>query len=63
VAESGWDLGRAAGCLIAAALVALGAPLQAAILPSLGGAVAALILLRRYYATVGGVAAVAGAAP
>jgi DHA1 family inner membrane transport protein len=63
VAESGWDLGRAVGCLIAAGLVALGAPLQAAILPSLGGAVAALILLRRYYATVGGAAAIAGAAP
>jgi hypothetical protein len=49
-AEAGWDLGRGAGCLAAAALVAMGAPLQAAILLSLGGVAAVTILLRRYYA-------------
>jgi hypothetical protein len=50
VAEAGWDIGRGAGCLTAAALVALGAPLQATIALSAAGAVAVLLLLRRYYA-------------
>lgn len=48
--EAGWDIGRGAGCLVAAGLVALGAPLQATLLISLAGAVAMLVLLRRYYA-------------
>jgi DHA1 family inner membrane transport protein len=51
-AQAGWHLGRGAGCLAAAALVWLGVSLQTAILPSLAGAVAVMILLRRYYAGV-----------
>ncbi len=50
-AEAGWDLGRGTACLIAAALVALGAPLQGVILLSLGGVVGVAILLRHYYAS------------
>ena len=50
--EAGWDIGRGAGCLAAAGLVALGAPLQATLLISLGGVVAMLVLLRRYYAGI-----------
>jgi len=50
--EGGWDLGRGAGCLVAAGLVALGAPLQATLLLALAGAAAMLFLLRRYYAAV-----------
>ena len=50
--EAGWDVGRGSACLLAAGLVALGAPLQATLLVSLIGAVAMLVLLRRYYAGV-----------
>lgn len=49
--EGGWDLGGAAGMLCAALTVALGAPLSASILLSLGGVAAMTLLLRRYYAT------------
>ena len=48
-AQAGWHLGRGAACLIAAALVGLGVSLQVAMLPSLLGAVAILVLLRRHY--------------
>ena len=48
--EGAWDAGCAASCLVCAALIALGAPLGASILLSLAGAVASLVLLRRYYA-------------
>jgi len=58
-AEGGWDLGGATAGLIGAALLAAGVPLGACILLSLVGAVAAFLLLRRYYA---GSAAGAGAA-
>ena len=50
VTEGAWDAGCASGCLIAAALVAFGVPLALVILLSLGGAVASLVVLRRYYA-------------
>jgi DHA1 family inner membrane transport protein len=49
-AEGGWDIGGASASLIAALLVAFGAPLSAAILLSLLGAGGAFLLLRRYYA-------------
>ena len=49
-AEGGWDLGGASAGLISAGLLWLGAPLGACILLSLIGALAAFILLRRYYA-------------
>jgi hypothetical protein len=49
VAEGAWDLGGGAGCMAAAALTALGAPLGDAILLSLAGALATLVMLRRYY--------------
>jgi hypothetical protein len=48
--EGAWDAGCASGCLVAAGLIALGAPLGAAILLSLIGALVILALLRRYYA-------------
>jgi hypothetical protein len=49
-AEAGWDIGGAGAALIIAALLAAGVPLGACILLSLVGAVAAFLLLRRYYA-------------
>jgi len=49
-AEGGWDLGGAAAGLIGAALLAAGVSLGACIMLSLAGAVAAFVLLRRYYA-------------
>ena len=49
-AEGGWDLGGASGGLICAALLAAGAPLGACIMLALLGALAAFVLLRRYYA-------------
>ena len=49
-AEGGWDLGGASAGLISAGLLWLGAPLGACILLSLIGALAAFVLLRRYYA-------------
>jgi hypothetical protein len=51
--EGGWDLGGAAGCVAAATLSALGAPLSSAILLSLAGAVLSLLVLWRYYAQTG----------
>ncbi|HEY5410771.1 MAG TPA: hypothetical protein VIJ94_08585 [Caulobacteraceae bacterium] len=50
MAEGAWDLGCGGGCLAAAALTAVGAPLMVGVLLSLGGAVTALVVLRRYYA-------------
>jgi MFS transporter, DHA1 family, inner membrane transport protein len=49
--EGSWDVGGAAGCLLAALLAAAGVPLSAAILLPLVGAAALFVLLRRYYAT------------
>jgi hypothetical protein len=49
-AEGGWDVGGAAGCLAAAALLWLGAPIGVAIMLSLVGGFASFILLRRYFA-------------
>jgi MFS transporter, DHA1 family, inner membrane transport protein len=51
-AEGGWDLGGASALLIAAGLVAIGVPIGACILLSLLGAMAAFVLLRRYYAAL-----------
>ena len=48
-AEAGWDVGGAAASLIAAGLLAIGAPLAACILLSPLGALASFVLLRRYY--------------
>lgn len=48
--EGGWDIGCAGGCLTAAGLTALHAPLGASILLALGGAGAGLALLRLSYA-------------
>lgn len=53
VTEGGWDLGCAAGCLLAAALSASGFPLSTAILLALAGVAACAVLLRRSYANVG----------
>jgi MFS transporter len=50
-AEAGWDIGGASASLIAASLLALSVPIGVAILPSLLGALASFLLLRRYYAT------------
>ena len=47
--EGAWDAGCASSCFVAAGLIALGVPLSYAILLSLVGAFASLILLRRYY--------------
>jgi DHA1 family inner membrane transport protein len=49
--EGSWDVGGAAGCLLAALLATAGVPLSAAILLPLVGAAALFVLLRRYYAT------------
>ncbi len=48
--EAGWDAGCGGGCLLAAALIAVGVPLGGAVMISLGGSLAALLMLRRYYA-------------
>jgi hypothetical protein len=47
--EGGWDAGAAAGCLLAAGLLWLGAPIGATILMALAGTAGNLVLLRRYY--------------
>jgi hypothetical protein len=47
--EGGWDAGAAAGCLTAAVLLWLGAPIGATILMSVIGTAGNLVLLRRYY--------------
>jgi hypothetical protein len=49
-AEGGWDVGCMCGCLTAAALIAHGAPLSAIIPLGMLGALAQVLLLRRYYA-------------
>ncbi|MBN9534707.1 MAG: hypothetical protein J0H79_13775 [Alphaproteobacteria bacterium] len=48
--EGGWDVGGGAACLVAAAMLALGAPLWLTLLLPLGGILLNLILLQRYYA-------------
>lgn len=48
-AEAGWDIGGAVASLIAAGLLATGAPLAACILLSPLGPLASFVLLRRYY--------------
>lgn len=50
MAEGSWDLGGASGCLAAAGLIALGAPLASGLVLSLAGAAVSLVVLRRYYA-------------
>jgi MFS family permease len=47
--EGGWDAGSAAGCLIAAVVLWAGASMSAAILLSLFGVAANVVLLRLYY--------------
>ena len=51
--EGGWDIGGASGCVAAATLSALGAPLSTTILLGLAGAALGQFLLQRYYAGVG----------
>ena len=48
--EGGWDVGCAAGCLVAAALIWAHVPLSTPILLALGGAAVGFALLRRSYA-------------
>lgn len=48
--EGGWDLGGGAAALVGALLLELGAPMGAAILVALFGAMASFLLLRRHYA-------------
>lgn len=48
-AEGGWDAGGATGCLMAAALIWIGAPLSVAIAAALIGTAAAFVLLRKVY--------------
>ena len=62
-AEAGWDLGGASALLIAAGLLALGAPIGTCILLSLLGAVASFILMRRYFTTLEPAAAAPAVAP
>ena len=50
-AEGGWDIGCASGCLIAAMMTAMGAPLSSVILLSLPGMAVSFTLRRRHYAT------------
>ncbi len=47
--EGGWDAGAAAGCLAAAVMLWLGAPISATILMAVIGTAGNLVLLRRYY--------------
>jgi hypothetical protein len=47
--EGGWDVGGAAGCLCAAALLYAGAPIGVALLLPIIGIAAAFVALRRYY--------------
>jgi hypothetical protein len=53
VTEGGWDIGGASGCVAAATLSALGAPLSTTILLSLAGAALGHFLLYRYYSGIG----------
>ena len=50
VTEGGYDLGASLGCLVSAALIALGLSLWATLLLALIGAFGVMLLLRRYYA-------------
>jgi hypothetical protein len=52
-ADGGWDAGAAAACLTAAGMLALGAPMPAAILLSLPATAALFLMLRRYYVGAG----------
>jgi DHA1 family inner membrane transport protein len=47
--EGGWDVGCAAGCLVAAGLAALGVPLSVAIALTVPGALVNATILWRYY--------------
>jgi DHA1 family inner membrane transport protein len=49
-ADGGWDAGAGGACLLGAALLWIGAPMQLAIMLSLPGSLAIFLLLRRYYA-------------
>lgn len=49
VTEGSWDVGMAAGCLTAAAMLSLNTPMAAAILMSLLGTAVVFVQLRRYY--------------
>lgn len=49
-ADGGWDAGAGGACLLGAALLWMGAPMQLAIMLSLPGSLAVFLLLRRYYA-------------
>jgi DHA1 family inner membrane transport protein len=51
--EGGWDSGAATGCLAAALLLQVGAPIALDVLLSLVGAAAIFMLLRRYYGASG----------
>ncbi len=48
-AEGGWDMGCGAGCLAAAGLTAVGAPLSAPMALGLPAAAAAVLMLTRSY--------------
>jgi DHA1 family inner membrane transport protein len=47
--EGGWDVGNVAGCLVAAGMLGLGAPLWSTLLLPAVSYVVLLVLLRRYY--------------
>ena len=51
--EGGWDIGGASGCVAAATLSALGAPLSTTILLALAGVALGHFLLYRYYSGIG----------
>jgi hypothetical protein len=51
--EGGWDVGASAGCLLAAGLMRLGAPISVGVLLSLIGLAGAFVLLNSYYARQG----------
>jgi hypothetical protein len=52
-AEGGWDVGCFSGCMLAALLIARGAPLAQVMLLAFVGAAAQIALLRRYYRRLG----------
>ncbi|HXZ84130.1 MAG TPA: hypothetical protein VEI82_01460 [Myxococcota bacterium] len=51
--EGGWDVGCASGCLIAAFLIARGAPLGGVLLVAFVGVAGQVLLLRRSYVRIG----------
>jgi len=59
-AEGGWDIGCACGCVVAAIMTALGAPLSSVMLLSLPGVGLSFALLRRHYAATAIPAVIAG---